>query len=189
MPQDTERTYFDPLNVRFIVECMTGIKPLRVVSERKKVTHREQKSSAGLIDPSTLQLILGVTFHLLLLAGTVWLGYWSLAAAWIVGMAVFFPVFYAVRQVLEHRDERAESRIDYRIIPHGAVNRLFGDGPLASTFGGAGFNRHLLHHWEPQLSYTSLKDLEVYLMETDAAAILTQHRTSYLKIFTRLFSN
>ena len=35
-----------------------------------------------------------------------------------------------------------------------------GDGPLASTLGGAGFNRHLLHHWEPKISYTRFRELE-----------------------------
>lgn len=104
-------------------------------------------------------------------------------------MGVFFPFFIGLRQLLEHRDEFAKGDVDYHRTPHGAVNRMFGSGPLASTFGGAGFNRHILHHWEPQLSYTRLKELEAYLMDTDFADILRSRRTTYVSIFVRLFNH
>lgn len=78
--------------------------------------------------------------------------------------------------------------IDYSTQPHGAVNRLFGDGPLASTLGGAGFNRHLLHHWEPQISYTRLRELEVYLLRTDAAEGVRMRQSTYLETFWALVS-
>ena len=66
------------------------------------------------------------------------------------------------------------------------MNRLFGDGPLASTVGSAGFNRHAIHHWEPQLSYTRLADLEAYLLRTDAAPLVRERQTSYADTFLRL---
>lgn len=202
-PQDTERTYFDPLDFRFIVESLTGIKILKVLMRRESVAKGEAKpgaqdaksaenaknaGNAGNAKKSLLnaQLLLGLAFHASLLGVACWLGEWSLAAAWLLGMGVVFPFFAAVRQVLEHRDFAARRDVDYRKVPHGATNRLFGSGPLASTLGGAGFNRHLLHHWEPQVSYTQLRALEAYLLDTDAAPVFLAHRTTYVATFVRL---
>jgi fatty acid desaturase len=115
------------------------------------------------------------------------LGLWAAAAAWLLGVAVMFPFFGALRQLLEHRDDKAAASVDYRLTDHGAVTRMFGDGPFASTFGGAGFNRHLLHHWEPTVSYTRLKDLEAFLADTDLKDALAQRTTSYGRTFLCLF--
>ena len=65
---------------------------------------------------------------------------------------------------------------------------MFGDGLIASTFGGAGFNRHMLHHWEAQISYTRLKDLEKFLLDTEASDIIKTNLPGYFQIFCRLFS-
>jgi len=64
---------------------------------------------------------------------------------------------------------------------------MFGRGPFSSIFGGAGFNRHLLHHWEPSVSYTNLPALEAYLLDTEAAPLIEMRRSSYFKTFARLF--
>jgi hypothetical protein len=104
-------------------------------------------------------------------------------------MAVFFPFFATLRQVLEHRSATAVAGCDFRRLPHGALTRLFGDGIVASTFGGAGFNRHLLHHWEPQVSYTRLRELESFLLRTRAAPILDGRRTTYWQALRELIQN
>ena len=80
-----------------------------------------------------------------------------------IGVGVFLPFFGALRQILEHRAPEADGGVDYARTPHGAYTRIFHGGLFAKTFGGAGFDRHLLHHWEPQVSYTRLADLETYL--------------------------
>ena len=77
---------------------------------------------------------------------------------------------------------------DYRRSDHGAFTRLFGDGFFASSFGAAGFNRHLLHHWEPQVSYTNLAELERFLEKTPMAEIMDRRRAGYAETFRRLVS-
>jgi hypothetical protein len=88
--------------------------------------------------------------------------------------------------LLEHRAEDARADVDYRVTDHGAVSRMFGDSLVARTFGGAGFNRHLLHHWEPTVSYTRLAELERFLLDTDAAAVVQARRTTYGETLVRL---
>ena len=77
--------------------------------------------------------------------------------------------------------------VDYASVPHGETNRIFGDGIMSAMLGGAGFNRHLLHHWDPQLSYTRLRDLEAFLLETELAASVEDSRTTYGRAFSSLF--
>lgn len=184
---DTEQTYFDPLNTKFILESLFGIKVLSVLSKREKnlsanPNGKEKHSMIG------KQLIIGALINGMIVLGSLYAHQWALAIAWVLGMLIMFPLFASVRQVLEHRDENADSKINYHEVAHGVINRMFGDGLIADTLGGAGFNRHLLHHWDPQLSYTRLKDLENYLMDTPLASALQSRQTTYVKTFIRLFS-
>mgnify|MGYP001192672757 CR=1 FL=1 len=188
-PEDTEHSYFDALTIRFIIESLTGIRVIKVLTKRENV----QKSRPG---PKTekkkstfgIQVVIGGLLNIGIVVASALLGYWSLAISWTIGFLIVFPFFGSVRQLLEHRSESAKSTVDYSKVPHGQTNRMFGTGIIASTLGAAGFNRHLLHHWEMQISYTRLKDLENFLLETPAQAILQRHRTGYFRTFGRLFT-
>lgn len=179
MPTDTEHTYFDPLNVTFIAESLTGLKTL------KRLAARNQAAGAG----TGSLLVPGALLHLSIVALALRLGHWPLAVAWTLAVVIVFPFLAALRQLLEHRSEQAKPEVNYSVVPHGAVNRMFGSGPVASTFGGAGFNRHMLHHWEPQISCTRLRDLERFLRDTPAAHVMEQGTTSYASIFLRLMGS
>jgi fatty acid desaturase len=188
---DTETSYFDALTGRFILESLTGIRVLRVLSGRQRTAKLAKKAAPtqSATEKKSLfnrQLLLGLAVHGALLAAAVLTHHWMFALAWVTGMAVVFPFFAAIRQVLEHRSFDARADVDHRATPHGAINRLFGSGPLASTMGAAGFNRHLLHHWDPQLSYTRFVELEAYLMQTDLGPALRTHQVSYVQTFSRL---
>ncbi len=171
-PDDTEVSYRNRLSVGFVAAMLTGIHALRVFTARKQAP---AKDSTRTIRP----LALGAAAHLLILAGLVAVGCWPAALAWIGGMAIFFPFFGTMRQLLEHRPATGEGG-------NAAVTRLFGDDPFSRLFGGAGFNRHMLHHLEPQVSCTRLSDLEDYLMTTSARAELDARRSTYWSAFTAL---
>jgi len=168
-PTDTEHGYFDPLNVTFITESLTGLKTLKRLAARNH-------AAGTRIDAL---MMLGSLLHLTIVGLALRLGQWPLAVAWTIAIVIVFPFLAAIRQLLEHRSELATPEVDYSVVPHGAVNRMFGSGPVASTFGGAGFNRHMLHHWEPQISCTRLRDLERFVRDTPAAHVLEQGTTSY----------
>ena len=178
---DTEHSYFDPLNARFIVEALTGVKAARVLLSRDKHTSRADTRTLG-----SMMLVgaaLNGTIALIALA----LGYWSVCFAWCGGILFFLPFFIALRQVLEHRAPDASPAVDYSKTDHGAFNRMFGDGPLASTLGGAGFNRHLLHHWDPQVPYTRLRELEDFVRRTKLKEPLEALSSTYVGTFVALY--
>lgn len=162
---DTEISYTRKLTPRFLVEMVTGIHALRVFTGRTG-------GPAGEKRPSRRPLAIGALVHLFILAGLLALGAWPAALAWLGGVGVFFPLFATLRQMLEHRPMPGESA-------GAAVTRMFGTGLVARSFGGAGFNRHLLHHIEPQVSYTRYDSLEDCLMRTAIRDALDARRTSY----------
>ena len=107
--------------------------------------------------------------------------------AWFAGLFVVFPALAAVRQLLEHRDALAHDDADYRTVDHGPVTRVFRTGPVTRWFGGAGFDRHLLHHLQPTLSYTRLGAFEGYLLDTEARDTVAGATTTYWRTLRQLW--
>lgn len=180
---DTENSYFRPLGPRLIVETLAGVHALRILLNRNRRLRGLAAGRAGggrQLGP----VIRGVLGHGAAGAGAyAWSG-WPGLMAWLLGVGSFFPLFATVRQLLEHRAADAEPATDYSLSNHGAFTRMFGRGPLAATLGGAGFNRHLLHHWEPQVPCTRLAELERYLSGTSAGPVMAARRSSYAAAFT-----
>jgi len=184
---DSEISYFLPLNLVFQFNAAFGVRALRVFLARARyVAEADQKNSAA--KHMDRLLFAGVAAHTLIVALLLLAGGIPSALAWIVGVVMVFPSLGGLRQLLEHRDIDADPAIDYSRTNHGAFTRMFGNDPISATFGGAGFTRHLLHHWEPQVSYTNLPELESILMETELAPIIEARRSSYAATFLQLFS-
>jgi len=185
--KDTENTYFDALSQKFIVESLTGIRVIKVLINRNKQIREHANFDPEILAGNKTMLVAGAIFNLIILATLFAVGLWQVALIWFAGIGVMFPFFAALRQMLEHRHEDAESSIDYNTVDHGIRNRIFGEGIIANTMGGAGFNRHILHHWDPQVSYTRLKEVERFLADTPLAPTLQNHQTSYFQTFIKLF--
>ena len=186
--EDSENSYFDALGVRYLARGLVGVKAIRSL-RRWRQTQRSLDEERGAASPGGSRVawiaITGVV-NLAIAGFLVAVGSPAAAIAWLGGLLIVFPFLASLRQLLEHRSEEASASVDYTKVDHGPVNRLFGDGPLASTFGSAGFNRHALHHWEPQISYTRLKDIERYLLRTQIADAVRERQTSYRDTFLRL---
>ena len=182
-PRDTERSYFEAFGARFVLEGLTGLRIARII--RARLAHHAGSAGSSRDDRRWV-LPAAVALHGGVVVGSALAGEPVLAMAWILGVGGVFPALNTTRQLLEHRDDAADRAVDYSTVPHGEVHRLFGSGPLASTLGGAGFNRHLLHHWDPGVSCTRLADLEAFLTRTEVAETLQRRRTSYLATAHRL---
>jgi fatty acid desaturase len=184
---DTEFTYFFPLNLLFLFKTLFGVRTIEVLMFRR--TNAKASAAPQPRNGRALaSLAAGLLFHAAVVAGCFLLGWWWAALAWVLGIGLMFPFFAALRQLLEHRDETSPRGSDFKTQDHGAYTRLFSDGMFARTFGGAGFNRHLLHHWEPQVSYTNLPELEAFLEGTEVRGILAARRSTYLDAFRSLWS-
>jgi hypothetical protein len=56
---------------------------------------------------------------------------------------------------------------------------LRGTDWLSVVIGSAGFNRHLLHHWDPSVSYTRFDEMEAFLAETSVAPLMQSRQVTY----------
>lgn len=184
-PQDTEISYFNALTNLFILETLTGIHLLRTMQKKGSVDilTNEQKQQ------SRIMLLAGFLLHAIIITVSIISGYWAFAIAWCMGFGIFFPFFATIRQLLEHRDELAHHATDFTRQPHGKISRLFVHTLLSSSFGAAGFTRHLIHHWDPQLSYTQLATAEIFLSNCEkTAAIIQSSKTTYFKTIKKLLA-
>jgi fatty acid desaturase len=180
LPEDPENGYIEALDLRFFVESLTGLRFLRSV-----LAHLRGKSGSTGKKQFPFWRAAGTFLHLTIFGGSLLAGQYPITIAWTIGYILIAPMVSAIRLVLEHaRHETADHRSREQNV---AVTRVFGDGPLAGTLGGAGFNRHLLHHWDPQVPYTRLADLEGYLRTTELGKVLDDRTTTYSTTFRKLF--
>lgn len=190
-PLDTERNYFEHLNGGLVLRMLTGVRAFGALRDR---------ATAAALGPTSEAIakaqheagfpwpwLVGVGYHLSVLALAAAMGWWALAFAWVAGLLAWFPFFAGLRQLLEHRDEAARHDVNYAQEAHGALARIFRPGPLTRILGSAGFDRHLLHHLEPQISCTRLAELESFLRGTELGPFLEANTTSYPAAFQALY--
>lgn len=181
-PGDTEHSYFEAPTPGFLIRSLTGVRTLTMaLGQRYLLGARDPGPATAQAPKKPLpwSLLGGLAFHGAVVGGLLLAGAWAAAAAWVGAMGLVFPTLGSLRQILEHRDERADPQADYSQIPHGATSRIFKGGLFTAFFGGAGFDRHLLHHFEPAVSYTRLPELEAFLRDTPLAGYLETRTTSY----------
>ncbi len=192
--KDTEISYYEALTPSRIAEGFSGFYLLRSALRYLSNYRRIQKESASSRPESPpkgfsffLPLLYALVVHALILVAL--FSWVSLAAAlaWGCGYFLLGSFLAILRQTLEHRSLKADPKADFRTVPHGPVNRLFGVDLLSRNFGGAGFNRHLLHHWDPTISYTRFDQVEAFLLDTEIREQLERRRTTYWKAFREMF--
>jgi fatty acid desaturase len=178
--QDTEVSYRHAPNRRFVLRSLFGLQILEVVLRQRR-THERRGATRG--RGPVFALARSAALHGAVVGGAVLAGSYSSAVAWALGVGGVYPCCTALRQILEHRPDDAGMNEGEQV---GAVNRLFGTDLLSRTFGSAGFNRHLLHHWHPSASYTCFDDFEAFLLRTPLAPALDAARTTYRDAWQRL---
>jgi fatty acid desaturase/SAM-dependent methyltransferase len=179
-PEDTEVSYHNAPTLWFLFLSLTGLHALRVLARHRNFHKDEARGSSW---PALLRF---AALHGSVLAIVLASGHGSLGLAWGAGWLLFFPFFVSLRQILEHRDATADPNVDYRHAVHGPHNRLFGTDLFSCSFGSAGFNRHLLHHWDPAISYTRFDDMLAFLRQTALADTLAAAQTTYTQTLRSL---
>lgn len=180
--EDTETTYHLCLSVTNMLKALAGLSVLEVLL-RKARAARARSGRPAAPRPGTASTMLAsarsAALHAAIVCGLWFGGSPVAAAAWVIAVACVFPLCATLRTIVEHRRSDASCAVDFGVEIHGAVNRLFGTGLCSRYFGSAGFNRHLLHHWDPAISYTRFDDMERFLLTTPLAAQVEACRTSY----------
>jgi fatty acid desaturase len=183
-PEDTEVSYHHAPTPWFLFEAAVGIQTARVLLRKLGRQSTAEGHDRGALGRAAM--LRGVAVHGAIVTLALRSGGPATAAAWCVGALLGFPFFTALRQILEHRAGDARADADFTHVAHGPVNRMFGTDLFSRTFGAAGFNRHLLHHWYPAASYTRFDDLEAFLMHTPLAPQIDAARSTYWRTLRQL---
>jgi len=190
--EDTEISYHNCLSPWFLAKALTGVHLATLFVRyffRKRATSVSNNAAASGQSAGVVPLLRPIVIHSVLVGVAVVLHCYSTAAVWLFAVIFVFPFLASVRQILEHRAAPASCATDFLQERHGPVNRLFGKGPFSIFFGAAGFNRHLLHHWDPTVSYTCFDQMQRFLAETELQPTLEKNKSSYLATFTTLLKS
>jgi fatty acid desaturase len=190
--RDTEMMYFYPLNLSALLKSATGFGALRALFAYVRRAARRSAAIKQTVPASAdsgiyKAVLVGVITHGAIVAVLLWLGAPGAALAWVFAVFSVMPILNTNRQLLEHRHPAARLDVDYSTIDQGACTRMFSDGWLDRAFGPAGGHQHLLHHWEGQVSYTRLADLERFLLDTPLRPVIDRRRTTYAQALASLF--
>lgn len=182
--QDTEISYKSPLSTREFLKFLTGIYHIKTILKYiknfdisgSKLSNKRPRSKIFLFTLAWTFLIqITISFFI---ASKISL---EAGVCWLISIFVLYPAFAKVRQTLEHRllEEIGANSIEQ----NSATNRIFGSDFFSRHFGSAGFNRHLLHHYDPSISYTNFDELETFFNQTIVREKIDENRTTYLKTF------
>ncbi len=190
-PQDSEISYHNCLSPWFLFKAATGIYLIGFFARNLAGRAGGPQPGRRGVSPGVGQVVLPmlavtVLLHLAFVVPPLWYGYTGAACAWLAGILLVVPFLGSVRQVLEHRAADARCDSDFGTLEHGPVNRMFSGGIPTQYFGAAGFDRHLLHHWDPDISYTRFDDMEAFLRDSSLADRVEECRTSYLGTLRQL---
>jgi fatty acid desaturase len=187
---DTEISYVSPLNAKSLMEALFGIYLLKTVFRYFSVAQASVKKSQnsffgghfwlGIVFMLVVQFSVSavLAFQINLFAGVCWL----------ISVFVTDPLLTKIRQTLEHRSESDKISNSFEENKDLAVNQIFGNDLFSYYFGAAGFNKHLLHHLDPSISYTCFDEFENFLTDYGAQEYLKSRRTSYKNKFLDCFN-
>ena len=109
-----------------------------------------------------------------------------------IGYFFFMPFFGSLRNVLEHKYEMKfiEDSTIVRIVGSelNYTTRLFTKSKLSKLFGVVGFDRHLIHHWDPSIPAINLKHAHRFFLTTELKPMIEALPTTYSRAFLRLIS-
>lgn len=184
---DAENSYFNSIKLKNIISY------LLLINIFKKILQNFKKKKTNFsLNNNFIKRILVILLFVFIHFVNLGLIFFSInpvgSVIYLFSFFIIYPFFAVTRQILEHRSCDADDDIDYSEVNHGEVNRLFGNNFFSRFYGAAGFNKHLLHHINPNISYTKFKNLEKTLNEnTKYKELLEQSKSSYGGIFFKLF--
>lgn len=194
---DPKQSHMDKLDFTWLISAISGLKTIQIVFQRKKF--RESK----LNDYKTskrhfLVAILGIVFHLAILFYLFQFNF-EVMCWWIITTYFLAPFLGVLRNVLEHRYlELVDSRVWDEVlgqetsksnkISAQVTTRMFTLNPFSQILGSMGFTRHLIHHWDPSISYANLKKVDQFLSETKIGSLLKSQRSTFFRTALALWN-
>jgi fatty acid desaturase len=189
---DPENSHMDKLDLSWILSAVTGTKT--ALAFFKTISTGRKKSEVS--EPNSPTPIFGAIIHLaIFLVIYFGLGLTSLLV-WASCLLVIAPLLGMLRNLLEHRYVEAVDPILWEIFLNTSskpieinqiTTRTFTQSIFSKLYGSMGFTHHLIHHWDPSISYMNLKKVHEFLLSSEVGDLLAKTDSTYTKTFFYLF--
>lgn len=194
-PDDPKLSHMDKLDFTWLVSAISGFKTISIIIQRKKFRETKLKDYKIKARHFLVPLV-GVIIHLSLVTLLLKINI-NVAIWWAISSYVLSPFLGILRNVLEHRYlEKVDSRVWDEVIGTDSgesdlsqvTTRMFNISPLSQIWGSMGFTRHLIHHWDPSISYLHLKKVNIFLLDTKIGPLLRSQETTFSRTIGLLWN-
>lgn len=189
---DPENSHMDKLDLSWILSAITGTKT--ALAFFKTISSGRKASEVS--EPTAHTPVFGAVIHV-----TIFLViYFGLGLAPVVVylscLLVIAPLLGMLRNLLEHRYVEAVDPILWemflnssskRVEINQVTTRTFTQSIFSKLYGSMGFTHHLVHHWDPSISYKNLEKVHDFLLSSECGELLAKTDTTYTKTFFYLF--
>jgi fatty acid desaturase len=193
---DPENAHMDELDFTWLVSAFSGLRTIKTLLLRKKIRHDVTKEREKDYSPSHWLIpICGGLMHLMIL-GIIAIGGISFGdTCWVFATYLATPGLGMLRNLLEHRyvgnvdpsvwDALLDKPGMLKVTP--ATTRTFTKSILSQFYGSMGFTRHLLHHWDPSISFQNLKEVHNFVLESAIGSLVASTDSTFTSQFIALW--
>jgi len=178
---DPENSYAEEFDLTWIFTALLGIRVIKTLFKRQKVEQSRKQ---------LVMLLSSMMFHLIIIYTLFKLSGVFTVLVWILGFFIIMPFFGSIRNILEHKFQMDVADLDnlessLEIVPK-YTTRIFTKSYFSKILGVAGFDRHLIHHWDPSIAAINLGAVNNFLLTTELGPMLRELPTTYTKAFLRV---
>ncbi len=170
---DPENSYENEFDFTWIVTVLSGLHTLKTIKSREsRINSRSQ----------LLMSITTLLIHSSIICFAVYQEKFMFVLIWTLSWFFLMPALAASRNLIEHRfsDSMMNFELQETLIGFPNVTtRLFTKSKSSKLLGSVGFDRHLLHHWDPSISAKDLKKVHEFLSTTELGPMLEEIPSTY----------
>jgi len=172
-PSDPENSYENEFDFTWLLTVFSGLHTL------KTLKRRDDRSNSR---SQLLTSICTVIIHGSIIFYGLHSGEYLFISAWIASWFLLMPALTATRNLIEHRFSDSAMHFEIQKSLKGFSNsttRIFTLDRKSRMLGSVGFDRHLIHHWDPSISAKDLEQVHRFLLTTELASMLKDMPTTY----------
>ena len=192
---DPENAHMEKLDLTWLISLISGFNTVRRISIRNRA--RNNLGTRGTAKTRHLFIpVLGILLHILILLLIYNLFGIQVLIVWFFSTFFLTPALGILRNLLEHKYvEGVDSEIWYQIIGRSrpdnlipnVTTRTFTKSMISRVYGSMGFTRHLLHHWDPSISFSKLDEVHRFFLQTPLEVNLRKVDSTFTSTFIHLW--
>lgn len=193
---DPENSHMDKLDLTWLASAFSGIRTLKTLKIRNEIRNQildnrneSSKKSHKLVPLFGLSCHITILF--LISLGDITAG----EICWFIATYAVTPGLGMLRNLLEHRYVENVDPTVWEILidksssiqTNQATTRTFTKSKLSYLYGSMGFTRHLLHHWDPSISFQNLKKVHLFILDSKIGPTVASTDSTFTETFKYLW--